>query len=332
LTTLLSDALFEEVLLSPVRKGADRLLAVSGYASPAMVTRHLNHANTLLRQGVCLDLVVGMTGQDGLPINTHLGFRTLASQESRQFVCSYMPTGLSVHSKVYIWMQGPRPVEAWVGSANYTQNGFGVGRQEKLHFEVMTQTSPDQAVEYFDFIASKSVLCTDEDVERHVIFHPAFQYPDIVQDIENDHAIDAALQHLDQVSLPLFITSGHGQGTVHSKSGLNWGQRVVNGKMREPNQAYIPVPSHVARSGFFPPRGVHFNMTTMDGSSMLMTVAQEGSKALQSTESNSIIGRYFRMRLQVPDGQRVTISDLDRYGNRYVNIYKLADDEFLLDY
>lgn len=332
MTDLLVDSLFERVLLAPASNGADQLLVVSGYASPAMAWRHMSEVKRLTGRVISLELVVGMTGLDGLPIGTHMGFQGIASQiDPAQFSCSYVQTGTSVHSKVYVWMRRGRPVEAWVGSANYTQNGFGLGARGARHSEVMTPTAPDEALEYFDSVWRETVPCHADDVDSRIVLHAPGDFVG-TQEAATGDVVLGPLDRLENRRLPLFITSGPNAGQVHGSSGLNWGQRTVDGRPRESNQAYIPVPAYVARSGFFPPRGVHFNLATTDGRSMLMTAAQDGAKALESTQDNSIVGRYFRDRLGIKNGQRVTIEDLDRFGNRYVTVFKISDSEYILDY
>jgi len=44
---------------------------------------------------------------------------------------------------------------------------------------------------------------------------------------------------------------------VPYRSGLNWGQRPG----RNSNQAYLKVPSIEQQSGFFPKKGINFNVT-----------------------------------------------------------------------
>ncbi|ASJ57639.1 hypothetical protein BP422_22055 [Brevibacillus formosus] len=117
---------------------------------------------------------------------------------------------------------------------------------------------------------------------------------------------------------------------VHEKSGLNWGQRHG----REPNQAYIPIPSaiHQQNPGFFPPRKHEFNLITDDGQSFVCVVAQDNNKALESSHDNSILGKYFRIRLGVPLGGKVQTTDLTQYGRDTVRIYKIDDETYYLDF
>ena len=82
-------------------------------------------------------------------------------------------------------------------------------------------------------------------------------------------------------------------GETPPRSGINWGQRPG----RDANQAHLSVPQDVVRSAFFPPRAVQFTMHPDFGPSMLCVVAQDGDKAIHTTESNAIIGKYIRARL-----------------------------------
>ncbi|MGE0000749.1 MAG: hypothetical protein AB7F50_03155 [Fimbriimonadaceae bacterium] len=117
-------------------------------------------------------------------------------------------------------------------------------------------------------------------------------------------------------------------GRAHLPTGLKWGQR----DRREPNQAYVPVPSVVAKSGFLPARGDYFIILTDDGEALDCVVAQDNSKAIETPLNNSTIGLYFRRRLGVRSGAFITLDDLDRYGRRDVTLYRAGDDLFLMDF
>ncbi len=142
-------------------------------------------------------------------------------------------------------------------------------------------------------------------------------------------AVGALAASRPSVTLPLTVG---GAGPVHARSGLNWGQRPDVG--REPNQAYIPVPRtiHMRHPGFFPPRGEAFTMLTDDGDQFACVIAQAGDKAIQTPSDNSILGRYFRRRLQVGLGGLITREHLLRYGRTDVNLYKLYERTFFMDF
>jgi hypothetical protein len=129
---------------------------------------------------------------------------------------------------------------------------------------------------------------------------------------------------LPSVRLPLLQRDGR----IHTTGGLNWGQRHG----RDPNQAYIPVPAEVARSGFFPPPKQHFTVLTDDDRTLICVRAQANGKAIETPANNSLLGEYFRARLGLPAGVFIQKADLLRYGRTDVEFLKLDEDTFFLDF
>ena len=90
--------------------------------------------------------------------------------------------------------------------------------------------------------------------------------------------------------------------------------------------------SDVAKGGFFPPRGQPFTVCTDDGFSFVLVVAQQGNKALHSTQDNSILGSYFRRRLKIRPGQYVEKKHLLEYGRTEVTFTKIDDENYFMDF
>lgn len=136
--------------------------------------------------------------------------------------------------------------------------------------------------------------------------------------------------------MPDILRSGHVRlslldsrtGAPHARGGLNWGQRPK----RDPNQAYIPVPSGIARARLFPPRGQHFTITTDDGKTFDAVIAQSGDKAIETPFDNSILGAYFRQRIGVPSGAYINLQDLGRYGRTDVDFLKIDSETYYMDF
>lgn len=320
---LIRDALFKRVLLDPVSQGADELKIVTGYSSPSMVSRHLEEVHKIGRADLKINLLVGMTGVDGLSKSAHLGFKSIAGQtHAGNFSCGYVLPGSSVHSKLYVWLKNGEPVEAWVGSANYSQNGFGIGSRGMSHHEILTDTSTNSALEYFGFVHAKSIDSLHPQFEDLM---PASRKSKGLRVFPSDYdVIHLSEDGVSQVTLPL-VQLSRSPGEVHnSGAGLNWGQR----EGRDRNQAYIPVPSSVARSGFFPDKGVHFDVITNDNEAFVMTIAQAGDKALETPHDNSILGGYFRKRLGLKMGEFVKTEDLVRFGSTGVVFQKLDEETY----
>ena len=128
------------------------------------------------------------------------------------------------------------------------------------------------------------------------------------------------------VRLPLVIQQGRRQGETHARAGINWGQR----NKRDRNQAYIHIPPE--HRSYFPPRGQRFTVLTDDGRKLVVVVAQDAGKALQTPENNSILGRYLRERMGLRSGIYVTREHLDRYGRMDVEFCRISAKLYHLDF
>lgn len=307
-----ADNLFVNVLTCPLLQNAASVDIISGYATAAMARRHMEASPNLH-----ISLLVGMTSLDGISLVNHTGFCRLAGET---FSCFYnTEIQAPIHSKVYLWRDANRtPLAAFIGSANYTQQAFLIGYQH----EVLAECDPFAMSAYIDAVrtSTRMINCADPSVPEFIRIFESVARQSVPFPITQTRISQL---HLPYVDLPLVDNSGN----VPLHSGLNWGQRDG----REPNQAYISIPATIARSHFFPPRTVYFNVMTGDGM-MTMVVAQDGDKALHTPENNSIIGRYFRNKLNLPDGALVTREDLDRYGHCAVRFYKDDNENYYLEF
>lgn len=321
LALLSTTDLFHEVLIKPALDGATELHLVSGYASPTMVTRHINELRSATNRLVELDVLVGMTGVDGLPQHSLSGFKSIPRQSAgARFNCAFTLPGKSIHSKVYVWSNEAGPYRAWAGSANYTQMGFGLSRGSAEHHEAMVEIDPEAALDYVLDSASNAIGYLNPDLADYLAITDDVPLGEAKQSLVNKDV--TATQ---SVVLPL-VQLTRNVGQVHEKSGLNWGQR----EGRNPDQAYIPIPSAIANKGFFPPRGEHFQLITDDGESFIATVAQDGDKAIETPHDNSLLGKYFRKKLGLAFGVFVDTEDLTRFGSTGVMIEYVADDLYRL--
>lgn len=321
---LLTSNLFEEALMNPVALGATELYVVSGYASAAMVSHHLERIRKQFATNINVDLVVGMAGRDGLSKDALLGFQSIPRQASGgTFSCAFSLPSRSVHSKVYVWNNDRGPMKAFVGSANYTQFGFGLLAQKTNHLELLTEVDPELAFDYVLDCGRETVDYKNSEIFKYLPIIDS-EVSNLVSEMDE---IDEVLSPQESVVLPL-VQSTKQPGQVHQRSGLNWGQR----EGRNPNQAYLPIPNEIRDSGFFPPRGVHFQIVTSDGEAFIATVAQDGSKAIETPSDNSILGKYFRKRLGLPEGVFVDTEDLLKFGSTGVNLIKVDEENFKLSF
>ncbi len=178
-----------------------------------------------------ISLVVGMVPYDGLSISIHEGFKELASAKTisksvESFSCSYVCQNAPVHSKLYIWLKDGNPLQAFTGSANFTQIAFSSDRRE-----IMVECNPAEATDYFDEIEADSIFCNHGEVEEYIILratHP-------VLDLENKPTKEMEKSGIESVTLSLLDSD---TGETHEKAGLNWGHRKNKYKLNDGTDKY----------------------------------------------------------------------------------------------
>ncbi len=325
---MLTKNLFKEVLIQPAQNGANKLYIVSGYATAAMAFHHLQS----LRQNDCevsVELIIGMSMADGLSESNHKGFQKLAQNDfSGVFSCSYLTEMPPVHSKVYTWYKDEQPICGFIGSANYTQMAFGKNQRE-----VMTLANAQQGLDYFQGLIPQSIYCDHIEAESFVQIYNEKSYERVKRERTSAQqpqpeaeVTPSSPSLLGLLSIQVSLLTRN--GNPGNRSGLNWGQRPG----REPNQAYIRLPTEISSSDFFPQRGVHFTVLTDDGRILTCARAQDRAKAVETPHNNSLIGEYFRNRLGLPNGAFVNTNDLLRYGRTTVDFYKIDDETYYMDF
>ena len=91
---MITDDLFKKVLLEPASEGATTLYVVSGYASPALVYRHL-----VTKKNINVKLIIGMASWDGMRLGSHNTYKKIATDDfPGRFSCNYYIAQPPVHS------------------------------------------------------------------------------------------------------------------------------------------------------------------------------------------------------------------------------------------
>lgn len=324
---MLTRNLFKKVLLDPARN-ADTLVIVAGYASPMMVKEHFEK----LPAGVNVQLLVGMTSIEGIKRLSHQAFKKLEEEDLRgRFECRYIANLPAVHSKAYVWLKDGRPRTAFIGSANYSKEAFLYRR------ELLVPADAAATARYCASLRADSISCLAADLADRVRLteferrQPTHRAPRPIRAAGAPRPVARPefSPDAESVRVSLLMTKGPNLGEVGRHSGLNWSQRP---ERRRKDEAYIPIPSALGKSGFFPPKAQPFILVTDDGQAIDAVIAQDGNKAIHSHKDNSIIGRYFRRRLGLADDARITRADLERYGRTDVVFQKSADDTYLMDF
>ena len=311
------------VLFDPLFLDINELYIISGYATPTMLSWYIKNLYHKTQTPIKIFLLVGMAPFDGISVSVHEGFFQLVHNEQPQEIakleCSYIYDAPAVHSNLFIWAKNGSPVCAFSGSANFVQSSF-VGRHRQ---EIMNECDPRKSLEYYQSLIDRSIYVHHAEVEEYVVIHPAHA----VLDIENALIEDFDLMAQDRYpTVALNLITRNGEPGI--RSGLNWGHRPG----RNPNEAYISLPSKIAKSGFFPLEKRHFTAITDDRHQLILRVEQQNDKAITTPARNSDLGEYFRNRLGLANGAFVTRADLDRYGRTDVVFLKLDEETYYMDF
>jgi len=135
-----------------------------------------------------------------------------------------------------------------------------------------------------------------------------------------------------KICLRLYSTKADGTKHVYNKSGLN--QWNASGRVRNPNEIYIPFPIEDRRRtvGFFPPRETVFKLTLPDGTIIPAKVCQEEGKAIMSNP-NKILGKWLlRDVFELQEEKLITYQMLERFGIDSVIFTKESELNYSIDF
>lgn len=138
------------------------------------------------------------------------------------------------------------------------------------------------------------------------------------------------IERYESIILPLF--SDRGGRNVPDKSGLN--QWNANGRNRNLNEVYIPIPSWIHKKfpEFFPLKDEVFSLKLPNGSELKAKLCQAGKKALMSNP-NSDLGKWLlREVMNLKDGELLTYEMLRNIGIDSAEVYKVNEREYKIDF
>ena len=308
---MITENLYENILLKPVRNGAQELFAISGYASATFARKHLLDT---VDWGIKVNLLIGIPGKR----SDHLGYLNLIDHFENRFKGYYLQGTPPVHCKTYGWFENKTPISGYSGSANYSQPGFF----DQAQINQLTDENPEDIRELFFNFVNRSISMEDYVPDEQQSYLSPLELRATL-----DGSVAPGQIYWEIPEQRVRISFLDRSGKLPSRSGLNWGQRAG----REPNQAYLSLKQDARNKGFFPAKAETFTLITDDSKSIDCSVAQDGRKAIHSTFNNSEIGKYVREKIGVSRGNPVTIDDLKSYGRTDYTIEKINEETFLLD-
>lgn len=167
---------------------------------------------------------------------------------------------------------------------------------------------------------------------------------EILKNIFENYKLDFIEENYDYqyVILPLFSTRND---DVAEGSGLN--QWNSNGRKRDVNEVYIPVPAKIHRffPDFFPPNeeGFYFNLHLPNGKTLVSSMCQDSylilnnekinkGKGLMSNPNKELGEWILRDILKIPVGTLVTYNMLIEAGIDSVEVRKIDNENYEIDF
>ena len=305
---MITDNLYQQILIDPASSGNNELFIVSGYASATFLNKHISEITNKYPE-IRLNLIIGMHQKR----NDHSAYINIKNLYPN-FHGYYYSGRPGVHSKTYCWVKDGIPCIGFSGSANYSQKGF----ENSLQQNQMVEDNPSAIKKYFQTLLKNSLKIEDYVPSEDDSIDPI--------NVEGSVAPGSIewIKYNDSARISLLMENGETASRAH----LNWGQRPG----REPNQAYLPIPKGVQKEGFLPERGYRFTLITDDKKTFDCVRAQDNGKAIETTNNNSELGKYLRDRLNLDLGSFVDKEDLIRYGRTDFLLRKLDDETFFFDF
>ena len=281
-------------------------------------------------------VVYGMYNDNGISEKLHDQFLKLQKEDNNLDIYY---SDVAIHTKCYMWENENEIVHSLIGSANFTFSGLRIDYREMLT-EVKSEDFQDLK-NYKEIVLNKSIRC---DEVKEINFNKEIK----------ERKIPLQIQKKNKCTLVLYDTN---TGEVQNSAGLNWGQHHEKTHTK-PNDAYIPIKAeNIRKCGLlFPPkRKKNKKILVNRGRSQrenrpieiiwddgtIMEGLLEGSqpvdgitypKQISSFPKKNILGKYFRKRLGIEDGKKVTIDDLNNYGRKNVDVYLLEEDIYYFDF
>lgn len=321
------------VLHSEIAKSSNKLFVISGYVGAELIKTLRSFPPSTQ-----FEVIYGMYGSDNISEPLH---KKLVELHNALPNVNISYSTVPVHSKIYCWFCNDEVKGGLIGSANFTINGLRKDFKETLCDIV--QDSMDEYYEYFMYVRNHSIPCTDTRVTLRKHKHVSTKADTKEQPYLSDGICRVSLLDND--------------GKIPLKSGLNWGcskGHVAKGDAyiritRKyislfpdlfPQKKYVNGVINEESKGKANRENDEVELIWDDGTSMIGLL--EGQtivdgviypKQLSTSPQKNILGKYIRKRLgNLPLDYTICKKDLQKYGRTHIDISKIGDGIYYLDF
>lgn len=330
-----SENLFYNCLESPARE-YNKLRVLTGYASSSFILDFIERYPQIE-----LEVMIGMARQ-GIDLNDHWNYCKLTEENPKVKVYYQIEVPMT-HIKLYQWYSSQIPRKSFVGSANFSENGF------KYHNELLLQSD----VSFNDLLnefLGKMLLCTNEEIAKHISFIDQNQdleeKEDLLDDL-NQHEVESDIQEViptQKVNLDSTINHKLNLKRQVMKENLESlsislyerKQITLNVWMKKNqnrSQSFLLNPSPKKSKQLFFPKEHSFNVVTDDEFQFECITGGDFGKQILIKEGQGLdFYSYIKDRLKISEDRLLEKKDFDNYGTMEIMFYKRSETEYYMDF
>ena len=332
--------LYNEIFERHKRNGCDQLEIMGGFLGPKPV-------EDLKTTGLSCNVIYGCLNSGIISKKLHKDL--IRSTASNALLDVYYKQNYN-HSKIYLWKNDGEPIDALVGSANFSSSGLRNDHQEVL-FDINDKIELSEINRFIDISKNDSILADNS----YANFSKSI--PSISPIIT--HRRFSILNKLSpEVIFNSLVYEKNGVKQTHGAGGFNWGFES-NGRLapkRKQSDMYIPIPTELIRElpSLFPNLGLNPNSSKGQGyrnpnhvaeaifdDETTMKISFEGItksgsdryyKQITSYPNKDEMGKYFRRRLNLKPGDKIDHKHLLAYGRSDVKISLVSEGVYYIDF
>ncbi|RIN55581.1 phospholipase D family protein [Staphylococcus simulans] len=323
---------FEELYKNIFKKHAkdyETLNIISGYASAHFLKRVSKEFPHLK-----INLYIGMS-QQGISFDNHEHFLALVNNYSNINVY-YQVKGANTHIKA-LEFSNENSNATYVGSANFTENGFIENR------EVMT-TIEGNICSQIQFQHSISLLCNTSNIADYIKFYFDDESDESIKVPTKANNISAEAEKIDDtteqkivdfnVRNQLLLKTNHFNDVLYlpivpsPSVNQSWSSIGVNKLFSSHSNNPCLIRGNLASLDDFFPSQKTFQITTFDDYQISAYLGGKFNRELRF--KNFDIYEYTKKLLKINMDRIITNHDLNKFGYQYYIFKKVEEDKFIL--
>lgn len=327
--TVYSTDLYTNILLSN-RNNLIKMRIISGYASAKFLSKVLEDF-----KGIRIELYIGMT-QQGLSVNNHKVFKKLVNANDKVSVF-YQYKGKANHMKIIELSYESCETKVYLGSANFTENGYIMQNEIMAKVDLSIESLIDQQL-------MNSVSCLTAQIKEYITLYEDEEFsdslgtnPSIITTVEEasrsseyikskDKEIDYFKNKNYYINRSNYIDEELEIAVVLPESNnINWDIKGINSYL-EGKKPTLDTNIKVKLEQFFPEEV--FNVTLPNGKVVKAKLSGEFNRQIEFLDFNLYL--YFSDLIGLSSQVPITFKMLEKKGISVAHFIKVNEKEYTM--